>query len=248
MEEVTFILMVKDGEKTLRPVLEALKNWPHVVLVDTGSQDKTLEIAREFPQVHIHSIPFVGFGKTRNLATQFALTNWVFHLDADEIPTPELLSAIHSTPLEAQTLYEVFRENYFWHKPMRGCSGWYPDYVLRLFNRQTAEFSALSVHEKLITQGKKIQRLKGKLLHTPYENLKQMLAKMNHYSELFSQQSGKKITLFTPFLHALNAFIKSYLFKRGFFQGIRGLVLSKYIADTTFYKYLKIYEKQHFKP
>lgn len=245
MTEVTFVLMVKNGEKTLKPVLTALRKWPRVIVVDTGSEDKTLEIAQSFSNVVLQQIPFEGFGKTRNAATKFAKTDWVFHLDADEIPSNDLLETLCSKTLEAGTLYEIFRENYFWKKAMRGCSGWYPDYVLRLFNKNECEFSQLSVHEKLIVKNKKIEKIQGKLIHTPYQDLKQMLAKMNHYSELFATSSKKQVSIATPFFHAIYAFIKSYFFKRGLFQGIRGLILSKYIADTTFYKYLKIYEKRH---
>lgn len=246
MDCITFVMIVKNGSNTLKSTLEALKQWPHVLVVDTGSTDSTLEMAQGFKNVILKQIPFEGFGKTRNRATSFSPTDWVFHIDADELVTQKLTQELKHLALDPQKVYQVLRDNYFLNKQMKGCSGWYPDPVIRLFNRNHFAYGNEAVHEKLVCQKTDVISLKGHLLHTPYQNFHQMLSKMNHYSELFAQNSSKQVSMWSPYVHGGFAFIKSYFFKLGFTQGYRGLILSKYIADTAFYKYLKLVEKKYF--
>lgn len=242
MTPITFVLIVKNAEATIYDTLAALQDWPEVVVLDTGSQDSTLEIVKKFQNVSLHKSPFYGFGPTRNIASSFSKTSWVFHLDADEIPSAKLLEELKSLSLQQDTVYFVNRDNYFWNRHMKGCSGWYPDYVGRLYHKDLTRYSGDLVHEKVLTEGLKKIRLKNTLKHTPYQNLKTMQDKLNHYSDLFVKNTNKKSSRLSPYIHGSFAFFKSYILKRGFTQGFRGLILSKYIADVAFYKYLKLYE------
>jgi len=192
MNPITFVLIVKNAEATLYETLSALKSWPSVVILDTGSQDSTAEIAKKFSNVNLKSSPFYGFGPTRNIASEFSTTDWVFHLDADEVPSRELLEEIQNLKLDNETVYFVNRDNYFWNKHMKGCSGWYPDFVGRLYNKNSTRYSGDLVHEKVLSEGLKSQRLKNSLKHTPYQSLKNMQDKMNHYSDLFVKNTNKK--------------------------------------------------------
>lgn len=242
--DITFVLIVKNGTSTLKKTLEAIKTWPHCVICDTGSCDGTQDLIKTYPHIQLYEQPFLGFGKARNDAANLATTPWVFALDADEVPSDKLLKELSTLALDQRAIYSVKRDNYFWGQLMRGCSGWSNDWVLRLYHKDSTSYSQDLVHEKVLSSGFKIIPLKNRLSHTPYQNLKSMLNKMNHYSDLFAQNSTKKVTLFSPYLHALHAFFKSYLLKKGFTQGYRGLILSQYIAHTTFYKYLKLFEKK----
>jgi glycosyltransferase involved in cell wall biosynthesis len=241
--QITFVIMVKNGEATLAKTLQALGDYSPVLVLDTGSTDKTLEIIKSFPSVFFYQTSFEGFGKTRNYASSLAKTDWVLHLDADEVLTPALLEEIISLQPQQDCCYALLRDNYFWQKSMKGCSGWYPDWVIRLYNKKQTSYSLDLVHERVLDDGLKIKKLRSTLIHTPYQNLSQMLNKMNHYTDLFVLNTTKKGSKIAPYIHGLFAFMKSYILKRGWTQGYRGLILSKYIADTAFYKYLKLYEK-----
>lgn len=240
-------MITKNASATLQDTLEALKNWPHVVIYDTGSTDETLSIIKNYPQIILQQGPFEGFGKARNKATSFAKTPWVFHLDADEVPSKDLLAELGKISLIENCVYSVRRDNYFMQKHMKGCSGWYPDDVVRLFHKQSHSYSLDLVHEKVICEKNFVIQLQNSLKHTPYQSVKQMLDKMNHYSELFAKNTSKKANFLSPFLHAFHAFFKSYILKNGISQGFRGYILSKYIADTAFYKYLKLWTHQKMK-
>jgi glycosyltransferase involved in cell wall biosynthesis len=248
LASITFIIMVKNGQETLKKTLDSLRNCSHVLVCDTGSVDSTIEIAKSYPNVFLKQIPFNGFGPTRNEATSFTTTDFVFHLDADEVLTRSLLEELSVLNLDEQLAYEVKRDNIFFGKIMQGCSGWSNDYVTRLYNKKNFSFSQDLVHEKVNASKKAIIRLKNPLEHTPYLSFYQMLDKLNHYSELFCKNTKKTANRLSPFTHGFFSFFKSYILKLGFKEGYRGLVLSLYIAHGSFYKYLKLYQKQNWKP
>lgn len=247
MTQITIALMVKNAQSCLKETLEAIKDFPHIVILDTGSVDHTLSIIKSYPQIQLYESSFEGFGKTRNILASYVKTPWILQLDADEIPSKELLHELNHLSLDDHHIYAIKRDNYFFHKHMKGCSGWYPDYVLRLYNKNLTSYSQDYVHEKVLSKGFKIVKLKGSVKHTPYPDLKSMLHKMNHYSDLFVKNTRKQASWLSPITHALFAFVKSYIFKLGITQGWEGYILSKYIADTAFYKYLKLYEAQKIK-
>lgn len=135
MNEITFVMIVKNGMKTLPDTLFPLKTWPHVVVADTGSEDGTWEYLQTCSFVKSYKISFDGFGDARNEASNLAKTKWVFHLDADEVPSLELLEELKSLNLDDKSVYKVQRHNIFWNKHMKGCSGWHPDFVIRLLQK-----------------------------------------------------------------------------------------------------------------
>jgi glycosyltransferase involved in cell wall biosynthesis len=247
MNQITIALMVKNAEKNLKETLEAIKNFPKIVILDTGSTDNTLAIIQSYPQIRLFHSAFEGFGKTRNILASYVDTDWILQLDADEVPSKEFIQELNDLNPQDSFVYAITRDNYFWGQHMKGCSGWYPDYVPRLYNKRLTKYSLDFVHEKVITDGFKIVRLNSSVKHTPYPDLKAMLAKMNHYSDLFVKNTNKKASRLSPITHALFAFFKSYILKLGITQGYRGYVLSKYMADTAFYKYLKLYEAKKIK-
>lgn len=239
---IAVTILTKNAADTLRETLEALRLFSEVLILDTGSTDSTLDIAREYENVKVVSETFLGFGKTHNLATRLASHDWILSIDSDEVVTPELASTILNTPLEEQYVYSLDRHNYFNGKWIKCCSGWYPDPVVRLYNRKVTQFTIDDVHERVITDNLTIIPLRGKLFHTPYRSIESFLAKMQFYSTLFAEQNKgkKKSSLMTAIMHSLSAFIKNYIFKRGFLGGKEGFIISYYNAHTTYYKYLKL--------
>lgn len=240
---ISVTVLTKNSKKYLPEVLSALQRFPEVLIYDTGSEDETLEIARKFPNVTIHHGKLDGFGHTHNVASSLAKHDWILSIDSDEVVTPELEREILDLKLDEGSVYSFPRHNEYNGKFIKWC-GWYPDVQTRIYNRKVTKFTDARVHESIITKGLKNVELSGPLRHYSYGNLSDFLNKMQFYSTLFAQQNvGKKSS--SPckaVLHAKWAFFKSYILKRGIFGGYEGYVISKYNADTAFYKYLKLYE------
>jgi glycosyltransferase involved in cell wall biosynthesis len=241
---ITVTILSKNAEKTLRSTLESVQDFSEVILYDTGSTDGTLEIARKFPSVKIIQGEFCGFGPTHNLATDQASHDWILSIDSDEVLSPELLTEIHRLQLDPHQVYALNRKNYFNQKWIKWCGGWHPDPVIRLYHRKETRFSDAQVHEKVLSDHLETVHLSSPLLHIPYRTLSDFLSKMQTYSTLFAEQNQGKRTssLGKAILHSWLAFLKSYVFKRGFLGGKEGFIISIYNSHTTFYKYLKLME------
>ena len=242
--KISVTILAKNSQETIEKTLNSLKNFSEVLLFDTGSTDETLKIAAKFPNVKTLSGPFIGFGPTHNLATSHATHDWILSIDSDEVLTPELANEIAHLKLDSSKVYALRRKNFLNEKWIKGGSGWNPDHVLRLYHRAHTSFSDSQVHETLIATPSQVILLKEHLLHTPYRQMSDFLAKMQTYSTLFAEQNKNKKTssIGKALLHSWWAFLKSYFFKRGFLDGKEGLIISIYNAHTAFYKYVKLIE------
>lgn len=241
---ISVTILVKNGQRHLKQVLEALSSFDEVVVLDTGSTDSTMEIAKSFSNVALHTSPFLGFGPSHNLASSLAKHDWIFSLDADEIASSPLVSEILSLDLKnTNNIYTISRHNFFRGKFIKGC-GWYPDCPVRLYNRKITSFSDAMVHEAVLTTGMNKLALKNPVFHYPYNSISDFLAKMQSYSTLFAEQyKGKRSSsLAKAISHAGFAFFKSYVVKRGILLGQEGFIISLYNAHTAYYKYLKLQE------
>jgi glycosyltransferase involved in cell wall biosynthesis len=241
--DISVTILTKNCEKILHSTLEPLRPFKEVVILDTGSTDKTLDIAKTYPNVKIFSAPFTGFGPLHNLASSFATYPWILSIDSDEVPSPELIEELKKIKLDECAIYAVGRTNFFNEKKI--CfAGWWPDTVVRLYNRNKTAFSDAAVHERVLSNGLRTRCLKGTLHHTPYRQIDEFLAKMQKYSTLFAEERrGKEKSSFAKaLLHGLAAFFKSYLLKLGILGGKEGLIISLYNSQTAYYKYLKLAE------
>jgi glycosyltransferase involved in cell wall biosynthesis len=240
---ISATILTKNSEETLASTLASLQALPEVLILDTGSTDRTLDIAQSFPNVRIVRERFEGFGFTHNLASSLAAHDWILSIDSDEIVTPELASEILALSLKnPRAVYSLNRHNLFRGKHIKHCAGWYPDQIVRLYHRKTTQFTSDQVHEKIITSHLQIVPLRHRLIHTPYRTIDEFLSKMQMYSTLFAEQNAgkKRSSLSKAIGHGLAAFFKSYILKRGFLAGKEGLIISIYNAHTAYYKYLKL--------
>lgn len=241
---ITATVLTKNSERTLAKTLDSLRQFSEVILLDSGSTDSTLEIAKKYPNVVIHLSPFLGFGPMHNYALKLAKHDWILSIDSDEVLTPELVKEILTLQLEENSLYRIQRHNFFQGKWMRWCSGWHPDSVHRLFHRKKTEFTSDLVHEKVMKKDLIEVKLSHPLHHTPYLEIDDLLHKMQHYTSLFASQNKGEIGSVTEaLLHSWFAFFKSYVLKRGFLGGKEGFIISMYNGHTAFYKYLKLAER-----
>lgn len=241
---ISITILTYNSEKTIETTLSSLQGFSDIVVLDSGSQDKTAEICKKFPQVRFLHHPFIGFGPMHNRATSLAKYDWILSLDSDESLKPSLKKEIFDISLDPTAVYSIERENYYRKKHIQGC-GWSPDRVIRLYNRTQTSFSNALVHESVVTNGLKVIPLKERILHTPCTSVSQFIKKIENYSNLYADEyKGKKrISSATPYLHSLFAFFKSYFLKKGFLDGWEGLEISLYNANCALYKYLLLKER-----
>ncbi len=241
---ISAVIIVKNGEQYLTECLGSLTAFDEVVLVDTGSTDDTLKIARGHTNVRIFERPFIGFGPTKNNAASLATHDWIFSIDADEVMTPELFWEVSQMVLDASHVYRVPRQSYYNRKMIRGC-GWYPDRVLRLYRRDKTRFNDNQVHESVqVHEGMKIVDLEGRLKHYPYDSVDSLIEKAQLYSRLYAEQNQGKLTAspMKALTHGLAAFIKGYVIRRGYQDGYEGLVISLSQGLAAYLKYIKLFE------
>ncbi len=215
------------------------------IVVDSGSTDGTREIAESLGAKVTTTTDWPGFGAQKNRALTLATGRWVLSIDADERVSPELAARIQAAVAGAANSpaagYELSRLSRFCGQWMRH-GDWYPDRVLRLFQRDLGRFTPDRVHERLEVKGT-IARLQGDLLHDTMSTLDDAIDKMNRYSAARAQdkvQAGRSGGLGAALSHGLWAFFRSYVVKRGFLDGRLGFVLAVYVAEGTYYRYLKM--------
>jgi glycosyltransferase involved in cell wall biosynthesis len=214
------------------------------IVVDSASSDDTAERARRFGAQVIVTADWPGFGAQKQRALDRATGRWVLAIDADERVTPELAASIQHVVAAGEggpLAYEVSRLSSFCGRWIRH-GDWYPDRVLRLFRRDKARFSADRVHERVIVEGL-AGRLDGELLHDTMPTLDDALAKMNRYSSESAAEradAGQRGGLTAAIAHAAWAFVRGYVVKRGFLDGAAGFTVAVYVAEGTFWRYMKI--------
>ena len=246
MPSLSAVLIVKNEEATLAACLEKLRWADEIVVVDSGSSDNTLEVARQYtPHVYVEA-DWQGYGVQRQRAQAKASGDWVLMVDADEHITDELRQEIqHIVRNNDQTkVYAVPRLTWCFGGYIRH-SGWYPDYNVRLYPRQVAQYGAERVHEKLhYPHTVEVCRLQGDLIHYTYRDLEHYLVKSAHYAKEWAVQraaQGKSTSLLRGVLHGIGCFVKMYILRAGFLDGRQGLLLAALSAHSTFVKYADLW-------
>lgn len=241
---LSVIVIVKNESRVLAECLAAVSWAQEIIVLDSGSTDDTVAIARQ-GATRVESTDWPGFGPQKNRALDLATGDWVLSIDADERVTPELAEEIRdflASPMALKVdACTLPRLSSYCGRPIRH-SGWWPDPVARLFRRGTCRFSEDRVHERLLTQGP-LHPMKQVLLHESFHTLEQVLSKVNHYSSegaLKLRDQGKKASLSTAISHGLWAFVRTYIFRLGFLDGREGWLLAVSNAEGTYYRYLKL--------
>jgi glycosyltransferase involved in cell wall biosynthesis len=236
------IVITRDEAANIAECLDSLAFCDERIVVDCGSSDATVAIAREKGAcVVFHE--WSGFGAQKNYALSLATGDWVLSVDADERVSAELAAAIRAGLAdEAVDAWEFARLSSFCGRPMRH-SGWYPDYVLRLFRRGKARFDDAIVHERVICEGV-VKRLDPPLVHHPVRKLEDALSRIDRYSTASAQAlvaSGRKVSLLTGIGHGLASFLRAYVLRAGFLDGAEGFLLAVANAEGSYYRYMKVW-------
>ena len=241
---LSVIVITHNEEGNIADCLASVSFAGEWIVVDSGSTDRTVDVAREAGALVVVTPEWPGFGPQKNRALELATQPWVLSLDADERVTPELREQILRVVLDprASDAWSVPRRSSYCGQYMAH-SGWYPDRVVRLFRRGAARFSEDLVHERVLTRTAPA-RLAGDLLHCTYPDLETMLEKLNRYSTASAVSmfgKGQRSSLAGAIGRAAWAFFRTYILRSGWRDGRMGLVLALSIAEGTYYKYLKLW-------
>lgn len=245
MASLSVIIITNNEEKNLARALESVKFADESVVCDSGSTDATLEIARRYNCKVIHS-EFRGFGAAKQSALDNATGDWVLSIDADEELSEALQNEIKAVLNKSDyDGYYLNRKSKFLGKWISH-SGWYPDWILRLFRRDKSRFDQHLVHEGVHVEGK-TGRLQGQLLHYTDPDISHYLAKMDRYTTLSAQtlaEQGRRFHLSSLIFKPIAIFIKMLFLKLGFLDGVHGLVLASLSSFHVLCKYAKLWEQQ----
>lgn len=250
MPSLAIALIVKNEAANLGDCLTSCAGLAdEIVVIDGGSDDDTVEIARSHgATVHVNK-DWQGFGQQRRVAQQHVRADWVLWLDADERLTPALRVSIQQAMASAdsRTVFAINRLSWVFGRFIRH-SGWYPDQVVRLYPTALTRYSEATVHEHVIVpSGVTIRTLAGDLEHYTYRDMRHYLVKSAHYAHLWAverQRQGKHASLAQGLIHGLGCFLKMYVLKAGFLDGQQGLLLALLSAHSTFAKYADLWVRQ----
>lgn len=240
--KLSVIIITKNEADNIQACLDSVSFADQRIIVDSGSTDGTVAIARAAGATVIET-DWPGFGPQKNRALDAADGDWVLSLDADERISDalrgEILAAIEEPAHQAYLLPRLssFCGHFIRH------SGWYPDHIVRLFRRGSARFSDHVVHERIVVDESRAGRLKNPIIHYSYRDDSAYLRKLELYSSLGARQdfaAGKRGGLGKAILHGCAAFLRSYVSKRGLLDGRAGLMVAISSAESTYHKYFKL--------
>jgi len=244
--KISAYIIAYNEERNIADAIKSVLWADEVVVVDSFSSDRTVEIAAELG-ARVVQVAFEGFGKLRSAAIASTHFDWVFSLDTDERCTDsardEIRRIISST--DARDAYYVPRRNVFMGRWIRH-SGFYPDYRQpQLFRRTAMTFDEAMVHEGYTVIGR-TGYLDSYIYQFPYRDFSQLLGKMERYTTLGARKiidRGDVPSMPKALLHGMSAFLKFYIIKRGFMDGWPGFVIALGNFEAAFWRYAKALEK-----
>ncbi len=241
---ISAILITKNEELRIDACLSSLEWADEIIVVDSGSSDRTRELCERQSRVKFFELPWEGFGIQKNRALDRASGEWIFSIDADEIVSPELAGEILDTVRHASyDGYVLKRKNYYRGQWIRHC-GWWPDPIVRLFRKNKGRFNDRLVHESVEIQGM-TGELKNPIEHHSFQTAADFIRKADSYSTLGAQQmklQNRSISALDACTHAFATFIKVYFLKGGIFDGRAGLLIAVSNSIGVFYRYIKYLE------
>ena len=246
MPAVSCLVITKNEESNIQDCLASLGWATERIVIDAESADRTVELARA-GGAKVFVRPWPGFGAQKNFGMEQTSSEWILIVDADERVTPslqaELISRIGHWKEGDPVAYEIPRKNYFYGGWV-SYAGVYPDYQIRLFRRGTARYNNVPVHENLMVQGT-VAKLTNPLEHYTEQRIRDHFRKFGQYTTLAAQEKVKTVRAVHGrdlFFRPLVVFIKTYVLKQGFRNGVRGLIVCGFASMYTFVKYAKTWE------
>lgn len=246
MPRLSAIVIAKNEAGNIGDCLDSLSFCDERIVVDSGSDDRTVEIAR-MRGAHVECREWGGFGPQKNFALSLATGDWVLSIDADERVSPALAQEIAAAVAAPKADgYEIPRNSSFLGRDMRR-GGLFPDYVLRLFRRDKARFSDDLVHERVICHGS-VARLYEPLQHRTVVRLEDAISRIDRYSTAGAAMlasSGRSVSFASGIGHGLWTFFRAYVLRCGFLDGREGFLLAVANAEGSYYRYMKAWFAEH---
>jgi len=247
--KISSIIIAKDEEKSIGRCIKSQLDCVDeiIVLIDDRTRDSTIEIVKSFPTVIFEVVKWQGFSATKKYAITLSSNDWILWIDSDEVLTKELAGELidfkksepefdsYSFPRKAN-----FLGRWILH------SGWYPGRVTRLFNKNKINFSDNYVHEHLIVTGE-IGRFQNDIEHYTDPDIKHYFEKFNNYTTLAAAEmdkKGKEFKVSDIIIRPIVIYIKMFIIKRGFLDGIQGFILAMFSSAYVFTKYCKLWERK----
>jgi glycosyltransferase involved in cell wall biosynthesis len=239
---------VYNEEENIIAVCETVKWADEIVVVDSNSTDRTVELARQYTD-RIFNREFRGYKDKHEFSDAQTTGDWIFWIDADERVTPELSTAIEEVrqrdPATLPDGFRIARRAHYLNRWIKH-SGWYPDYQLRLYRKAASYWDGVSPHETARVRGR-VETLQGELLHFTKQDLSKHHRMIDSYTTLAADyrydhgtRAGWSDLLFRPFF----AFVTTYILKQGCRDGIHGFIIAIFTAYGVFLRYAKIWEKE----
>lgn len=243
--KLTVTVITRDEARHIEAALQSVAWADEIVVVDSGSTDETVSIARRMAtRVEVREWP--GYGAQKNYAAEIASNDWILSLDADERVTPELAEEIRTTlNAPAHPGYRLPRVTWYLGRWIRS-TDWYPDYQLRLYDRRTARWNTRRVHES-VEADRPPGVLRHELQHYAYRDISHHLATIDRYTTLAADQwvsEGRRTNALEMLVHPRLAFLRNFLLRGGFRDGAVGLLVSRMNAYYVFLKLAKLWERQ----
>lgn len=234
MLDLSVVIITYNEERIIGKTLEAIAHFAgEIIIVDSGSTDRTLEIARQY-RAQCHHQQWLGYAAQKNYALTLATKKWILSLDADEVVSNELakeISNLFASSIDSFDAYRIPRLMYIGDKPLRH-GGFYPDAQLRLFRNGKGKFAERKVHESVQVEGP-IGKLNSPLLHYSYTDFDHYIATLDKYARLSAQEFAErknksnsnswKTSLMNEIFHPCWTFIYRYILRGGFLDGMHGL-------------------------
>ncbi|HTT65355.1 MAG TPA: glycosyltransferase family 2 protein [Bryobacteraceae bacterium] len=239
--KITATIITLNEERNIARAIESLRCCDEIVLVDSGSADRTVELAEKLGARVVES-PWHGYAKQKNYAAEQAANDWILSLDADEALSESLEGEIWTLKKKGPSCdaYTVPRLAQYLGRWILH-SGWYPDRKIRLYHRAKARWVGEFVHESVVVNGR-VGHLESNLLHFTCDSLSEHLKTMDRYTTLAAEElvfRKQKIHLRNMILDPLWTFARTYFLQRGFQDGLEGLTIAYMAALYTFLKYAK---------
>ncbi len=248
---ITVTIITLNEEKNLPRALGSVKWADEIIVVDSGSMDRTVEIAESLG-ARVISNPWPGYGKQKNFAQDHARNDWVLNIDADEEVSPELRDEILASVSAAQAdgggrVRGFFfpRKTYYLGRWIKH-GGWYPNYLVRVVNRKSARWTEPAVHEELKVDGE-VRGLKNPLLHYTFSSIRDQILTNLNFSKLGSielKKRGQRASVVRLLLKPIGKFFETYVLKLGCLDGLAGFIISMNAAHSMFLKYAFLIEEK----
>ncbi len=245
--KISASIIVRNEEDNIAAVCETVSWADEIVIVDSDSTDRTVEIALRYTD-KVFNREFKGYKDKHEFADAQTTGDWIFWIDADERVTPELKASIEklrqADPSTLPDGFRIARSTQYLGRWIRH-SGWYPDYQMRLYRKAASYWDGVSPHETARVRGR-IETLPGEFLHYTKRNLSEHHRVLDEYTTLaaeYHSQKTKRVRGVDLFVLPIAAFIRTYIFKQGFRDGVQGLIIAMFTAYSVFLKYAKVWEK-----